>query len=108
MESQQTERDSASHPEVSWDDLETPGFYVSRATGNGYRVPTEALVKGASPVIQQVSAQLFPPLAAGALDGCQKAGESLVGVSVQDFMICGHDRGGAVRGIRVRGSQDRG
>jgi hypothetical protein len=46
-----------SHPEVSWDDLETPGFYVSRATGNGYRVPAEALIKGASPVIEQVSVQ---------------------------------------------------
>jgi hypothetical protein len=43
--------------EVSWDDLESPGFYVSRATGNGYRVPAEALIKGASPAIQQVSAQ---------------------------------------------------
>jgi hypothetical protein len=57
MESLQTEHSSASHPEVSWDDLETPGFYVSRATGNGYRVPPEALVKGASPVIEQVSAK---------------------------------------------------
>jgi hypothetical protein len=43
--------------EVSWGDLETPGFYVSRATGNGYRIPAEALIKGASPVIEQVSAQ---------------------------------------------------
>jgi len=58
MEAQTTERKtSASHPEVSWDSLETPGFYVSRATGNGYRVPAEALIKGASPVIEQVSAQ---------------------------------------------------
>lgn len=58
MESQQTERKSRpSHPEVSWDDLESPGFYVSRSTGNGYRVPAEALIKGASPVIEQVSAQ---------------------------------------------------
>jgi len=57
MESQQTERNSASHPEVSWEDLETPGFYVSRTTGNGYRVPAEALIKGASPVIEEVSAK---------------------------------------------------
>jgi hypothetical protein len=57
MESQQTERNSASYPEVSWDALETPGFYVSRATGNGYRVPAEALIKGASPIIEQVSAK---------------------------------------------------
>jgi hypothetical protein len=58
METQTTERKiSPSHPEVSWGDLEAPGFYVSRASGNGYRVPAEALIKGASPVIQQVSAQ---------------------------------------------------
>lgn len=57
MESQPNERNSASHPEVSWDDLDTPGFYVSRSTGNGYRVPAEALIKGASPVIEQVSAK---------------------------------------------------
>jgi hypothetical protein len=57
MESQQTERNTASHPEVSWDDLESPGFYVSRSTGNGHRVPAEALIKGASPVIEQVSAK---------------------------------------------------
>jgi hypothetical protein len=58
MESQTRERQtSGSHTEVSWGDLETPGFYVSRATGNGYRIPAEALIKGASPVIEQVSAQ---------------------------------------------------
>jgi hypothetical protein len=58
MESQTTERKtSLSPPEVSWDELETHGFYVSRAPGNGYRVPAEALIKGASPVIEQVSAQ---------------------------------------------------
>jgi hypothetical protein len=57
MESHQPERNSPSHPEVSWDDMETPGFYVSRTTGNGYRVPAEALIKGASPVIEQVSSK---------------------------------------------------
>ena len=58
METQSAERKtSPSYPEVTWDGLETPGFYVSRATGNGYRVPAEALIKGASPVIEQVSAQ---------------------------------------------------
>ena len=48
---------SSSLSEVSWDELETPGFYVSRVTGNGYRIPTEALIKGGSPVIEQVSAR---------------------------------------------------
>jgi|HubBroStandDraft_5_1064220.scaffolds.fasta_scaffold14926_4 hypothetical protein len=57
MENQSTERRTPSHPEVTWEDLEMPGFYVCRATGNGYRVPAEALIKGASPVIEQVSAQ---------------------------------------------------
>jgi hypothetical protein len=58
METQTTEqKTNPSHLEVSWDDLESPGFYVSRTTGNGYRVPAEALIKGASPVIEQVSAQ---------------------------------------------------
>jgi hypothetical protein len=57
METQTTERKiSPSHPEVSWGDLEAPGFYVSRASGNG-RVPAEALIKSTSPVIEQVSAQ---------------------------------------------------
>ena len=57
MDSKQTEQHSTSHPEVSWGDLEVPGFYVSRETGNGYRVPAEALIKGASPAIAQVSAK---------------------------------------------------
>jgi hypothetical protein len=57
MENQTTERRTSSYPEVSWEDLEMPGFYVCRATGNGYRVPAEALIKGASPVIEQVSSQ---------------------------------------------------
>jgi hypothetical protein len=57
MEVQANEKKtSPSLSEVSWDHLETPGFYVSRTTGNGYRVPAEALIKGASPVIEQVSA----------------------------------------------------
>ena len=62
MESGQKELPTASHPEVSWDDLDTPGFYVSRSTGNGYRVPAEALIKGGSPVIEQVSAQPSRPV----------------------------------------------
>jgi hypothetical protein len=56
MESQQGEHNNPSYPEVSWDDLDTPGFYVSRSTGNGYRVPS-ALIKGAPPVIEQFSAK---------------------------------------------------
>ena len=55
MENQTTDRRGSSYPEVSWEDLEMPGFYVCRTTGTGYRVPAEALIKGASPVIEQVS-----------------------------------------------------
>ena len=49
-------RHSEKSPVVSWDDLATRGFYVSRETGNGYRVPLAGLIRGASPVIEQVSA----------------------------------------------------
>jgi hypothetical protein len=38
MEKQTPEcKTNPSHFEVSWDDLDTLGFYVSPATGNGYR-----------------------------------------------------------------------
>ncbi len=58
MECQTTQRRSPSHPEVSREDLEMPEFYVCRATGiTGHRVPAEALIKGASPLIEQVSSQ---------------------------------------------------
>jgi hypothetical protein len=57
MESQHTEPNSAYYTQVTLDALEKPGFYVSPATGNGYRVPAEALIKGASPIIEQVSAK---------------------------------------------------
>jgi hypothetical protein len=37
--------------EVSWDEVAEPGAYVERGTGDLYRIPKEALVPGASPVI---------------------------------------------------------
>ncbi|HEY7677446.1 MAG TPA: hypothetical protein VIG69_10260 [Candidatus Methylomirabilis sp.] len=42
-------------PEVSWHDLSEPGAYVERGTGDLYRVPKEALIPGASPVIRKES-----------------------------------------------------
>lgn len=42
-------------PEVSWGELSEPGAYVERGTGDLYRVPTEALIPGASPVIRKES-----------------------------------------------------
>lgn len=42
-------------PEVSWADISEPGAYVERGTGDLYRVPKEALVAGASPLIHKES-----------------------------------------------------
>ncbi len=45
----------ASLPEVSWHDLSEPGAYVELGTGDLYRVPKEALIQGASPLIRKES-----------------------------------------------------
>jgi len=42
-------------PEVSWEELNEPGAYVERGTGVLYRVPKEALIPGASPIIHKES-----------------------------------------------------
>jgi hypothetical protein len=42
-------------PEVSWDELNEPGAYVERGTGDLYRVPKEALIPGGSPIIHKES-----------------------------------------------------
>ena len=42
-------------PEVSWESLSDPGAYVELGTGDLYRVPKEALIHGASPVIRKES-----------------------------------------------------
>jgi hypothetical protein len=42
-------------PEFSWHDLSEPGAYVERGTGDLYRVPKEALIPGASPMIRKES-----------------------------------------------------
>lgn len=41
--------------EVSWQDLSEPGAYVEVGSGDLYRIPQEALVKGASPLIRKES-----------------------------------------------------
>ena len=43
-------------PEFSWQDISEPGAYVERGTGDLYRIPKEALVAGASPLIRKESA----------------------------------------------------
>jgi hypothetical protein len=41
-------------PEVSWGELK-PSAYVERGTGDLYRVPSEALIPGGSPIIHKES-----------------------------------------------------
>jgi len=39
--------------ECAWEEINQPGAYVSCNTGRLFRIPREALVAGASPVIHQ-------------------------------------------------------
>jgi hypothetical protein len=45
----------SSLPQTTWEDLHEPGAYVEEGTGDLYRIPQEALVTGASPMITKVS-----------------------------------------------------
>ena len=38
-------------PEVTWETITEPGAYVEKGTGDLYRIPKEALVHGASPMV---------------------------------------------------------
>jgi hypothetical protein len=40
---------------VSWQDLNEPGAYVELGSGDLYRIPKEALIQGASPLIRKES-----------------------------------------------------
>lgn len=42
-------------PETSWDDISELGAYVEFGTGDLYRIPKEALLKGSSPLIRKES-----------------------------------------------------
>ena len=42
-------------PESSWEELNEPGAYVERGTGDLYRIPQEALIPGGSPIIHKES-----------------------------------------------------
>ncbi len=44
-----------SFPEFTWDDINEAGTYVERGSGDLYRIPKEALVKGSSPMISKES-----------------------------------------------------
>jgi hypothetical protein len=41
--------------EVSWENITEPGAYVEIGSGDLYRIPKEALMPGASPVIKKQS-----------------------------------------------------
>jgi hypothetical protein len=41
--------------QTTWEDLREPGAYVEEGSGNLFRVPQEALITGASPIIARVS-----------------------------------------------------
>jgi hypothetical protein len=43
-------------PEFTWEQITEPGAYVEKGTGDLYRIPKEALVVGASPMIRKESA----------------------------------------------------
>ncbi len=42
--------------EVSWQDITEAGAYVEKGSGDLYRIPQEALLQGASPLIRKESA----------------------------------------------------
>jgi len=41
--------------EVTWDELNEPGAYVERGSGDLYRIPKEAIIPGGSPIIHKES-----------------------------------------------------
>jgi hypothetical protein len=45
----------SSLPEVTWESLNEPGAYVERGSGDLFRIPKEALIPGASPIIHKES-----------------------------------------------------
>jgi hypothetical protein len=42
-------------PELAWEELNEPGAYVERGTGDLYRIHQEALIRGGSPIIHRES-----------------------------------------------------
>ena len=45
----------SSLPQLDWEDIHDPGAYVEAGTGDLYRIPQEALIKGSSPMITKES-----------------------------------------------------
>ena len=42
-------------PQMNWDAVDTPGAYVELGSGDLYRIPKEALIAGASPIVVKES-----------------------------------------------------
>jgi len=40
--------------ESTWENIKQPGAYIERETGHLYRVPSEALLRGSSPLISKL------------------------------------------------------
>jgi hypothetical protein len=43
------------HTEVAWEGVVEPGCYVEVGSGDLYRIPHEALIRGSSPIIRKES-----------------------------------------------------
>lgn len=41
---------------VGWTNIDQPGFYVNKATGQGFRITRELLIPGASPALSFLGA----------------------------------------------------
>lgn len=41
--------------ESTWENIKQPGAYVERESGHLYRFPSEALLRGSSPVVSRLS-----------------------------------------------------
>ena len=42
--------------EFTWENIKQPGAYIEQETGHLYRVPSESLLRGSSPVISKLCA----------------------------------------------------
>jgi len=45
-------------PEYSWEEINEPGTYVEKETGDLYRIPRQLLIQGAPPLICRASLRI--------------------------------------------------
>lgn len=48
---------AAQRETIGWSNIDQPGFYVSRTTGQGYRITKDLLIPGASPALSVLGAE---------------------------------------------------